>query len=137
MRALAEVISASSCSIGMCFSEHERCFSNISPRFVPLSGMMTTGTETWLQSITVSGDITIPAGELVISDGMGYSVVRLTYCSLKPSISDIVSHHYSMRNSTWGQSRSGTGLDGSASSNRNSPTSKKVGHRCLAQCQIR
>jgi len=65
---------------------------------MPLSGMMTTGTETWLQSITVSGDITIPAGELVVSDGMGYPLVRLTYCFL---ISDILSHHYWMRNSTW------------------------------------
>src|SRR5271154_2865680 len=74
MRALAEVMNASSCSMEMCFSEHERCFSNISPRFMPLSGMMTTGTETWFQSITVSGDIAIPAGELVVSDRDGLSI---------------------------------------------------------------
>jgi hypothetical protein len=79
MRALAEVTNASSCSIGLCFSEHERCFSNISPRFVPLRGMMTTGTETWLQSITVSGDITIPAGELVISDGLSSGTTHILF----------------------------------------------------------
>jgi hypothetical protein len=75
-------------------SEGERCFSNISPRFVLLSGMIMSGTETWLQSITVSGDITIHADGIVISDGDGYPLVRLTYCPLKPSISDIVSRHY-------------------------------------------
>jgi hypothetical protein len=54
----------------MCFSERERYFSNMSPRFVLLSGMTIPGTELWFQSITVSDDITIPAAELVISDEM-------------------------------------------------------------------
>ena len=111
----------------VCVSERGRCFSNISPRFVLLSGMTISGREIWLHLITASGDITIPAPELVISDG--WVSIGKTHILLPEAVDfRLVSRHYQMWYLTWEwkRSRLDTGCEGLVSFNRNRSTYRGI-----------